>query len=157
MVAVTITITTTPVAAVTITITIITTPVAAVTHDHHHHDTCGCGHNHTHDGHSHMQEDHGQTEREESVVMPENVKKQVYILENLGCANCAAKMERQIRNLSGVKAATITYATKQLVVAADDPERLYPQIKKGETDSESFGGEGSNHYLCDKTAGCCSG
>ena len=99
-------------------------------HDHHHHDTCGCGHNHTHDGHSHMQEDHGQTEREESVVMPENVKKQVYILENLGCANCAAKMERQIRNLSGVKAATITYATKQLVVAADDPERLYPQIKK---------------------------
>ena len=80
-------------------------------HDHHHHDTCGCGHNHTHDGHSHMQEDHGQMEREESVVMPENVKKQVYILENLGCANCAAKMERQIRNL----------------------------------------------YLCDKTAGCCSG
>ena len=77
-----------------------------------------------------MQEEHGQTQAEESVVMPENVKKQVYILENLGCANCAAKMEETDSKSFGVKAATLTYATKQLVVVADDPEHLYPQIKK---------------------------
>lgn len=99
-------------------------------HDHHHHDTCSCGHDHTHGEHIHAQEDRGSVEKEESVVLPENGEKQVYILENLGCANCAAKMERQIRNLSGVKAATLTYATKQLVVVADAQADLYPRIRE---------------------------
>lgn len=62
--------------------------------------------------------------------MPEGVEKRVYILENLGCANCAAKMERMIGELPGVKMATITYATKQLAVAADHQEALLPEFRR---------------------------
>ena len=54
----------------------------------------------------------------------------MYILENLGCANCAAKMERMIRELPGVRMATITYATKQLAVAADHQEALLPEFRR---------------------------
>lgn len=62
--------------------------------------------------------------------MPEGVEKRVYILDNLGCANCAAKMERQIRELPGVKMATITFATKQLAVAADNQDELLPEFRR---------------------------
>lgn len=56
--------------------------------------------------------------------------RRVYILEHLGCANCAAKMEKRINELPGVSEATITFATKQLRLTADDPEALLPQIQK---------------------------
>lgn len=52
----------------------------------------------------------------------------VYILENLGCAHCAAKMEEAINDLPGV-AATLTFATKQLRITAKDPDKLLPQIQ----------------------------
>lgn len=56
--------------------------------------------------------------------------KKVYILENLGCANCAAKMERQINELPGVEMAVITFATKQLVVAGEHQEKLLPELRR---------------------------
>ena len=92
-------------------------------HDHeeeHHHEHCSCGHDHSHESVS------GQ----EIPPMPEGVEKRIYILDNLGCANCAAKMERQIRELPGVKMATITFATKQLAVAADHQEELLPEFRR---------------------------
>lgn len=55
---------------------------------------------------------------------------QVYILENLDCANCAAKMERKIRELPQVDAADIIFATKQLQVVANTQEDLLPQFQK---------------------------
>lgn len=42
----------------------------------------------------------------------------IYIVENLDCANCAAKIERKIQSLPGVEYASLTFATKQLRVAA---------------------------------------
>jgi len=62
--------------------------------------------------------------------MPKGVEKRTYILDNLGCANCAAKMERQIQELPGVEMAVITYATKQLVVAANHQENLLPEFQR---------------------------
>ena len=56
-------------------------------------------------------------------------KKRVYILENLGCANCAAKMEAKIKALPTVDYATITFSTKQLRVSAPDPDALLPTIQ----------------------------
>lgn len=53
----------------------------------------------------------------------------IYKLENLGCANCAAKMEQKINALPRVEHATITYATKQLRLEADDCDALLPQIQ----------------------------
>ncbi len=52
-----------------------------------------------------------------------------YILENLGCANCAAKMERKIQDLPEVKSASITFATKQLRIETTDPEALVDEIQ----------------------------
>lgn len=62
--------------------------------------------------------------------MPAGIAQKVYILENLGCANCAAKMERKINALPEVSAATITFATKKLVVASDHQEKLLPTLQK---------------------------
>ncbi len=53
-----------------------------------------------------------------------------YLLENLGCANCASKMETQIAELDGISSATITFATKQLRVTAKNPDLYLPQIRK---------------------------
>src|SRR5699024_6742232 len=109
------------------------------THEHHHeacgcghehghdHEACGCGHEHDHSHHSHEEVHH--TGREFDGVSA-GVEQKVYILEGLGCANCAAKMERQIRELPGVEMATITFATKQLRVAANHQEELLPRFRE---------------------------
>lgn len=98
------------------------------------HEACGCGHEHHHEHgheeHEHQHHEHEEAASRETVPMPEGVEKRVYILENLGCANCAAKMERMIGELPGVRMATITYATKQLAVAADHQEALLPEFRR---------------------------
>lgn len=45
------------------------------------------------------------------------------ILENLGCANCAAKMEHKINKLQGVNSATINFASKILTMEIHSPGR----------------------------------
>lgn len=100
-------------------------------HEHHHgHDQhgeeCGCGHDHHEHGHGHHHEEiPGKTR-----TMPAGVKRRVYVLENLGCANCAAKMERKINALPKVEAAAVTFATKKLVVASDAQDELLPILQK---------------------------
>ena len=54
----------------------------------------------------------------------------VYILENLGCANCAAKMEKKIQELPDVVDASITFSTKQLRVVSEHSENLLPQLQR---------------------------
>ncbi len=61
----------------------------------------------------------------------------IYMLENLGCAHCAAKMEERIGELPGVSEATITFATKQLRVAAEDPDTYLEEIRRICTSIES--------------------
>ena len=120
-------------------------------HEHHHHhdhdDHCGCGcegHEHEHDHHHHHDDehcgcgcedhahDHGHNHSHSAASAT-----RVYILENLGCAHCASKMEEQIQLLDGVENATITFATKQLRLNAADPDALLPQIRKICTSIES--------------------
>ncbi len=55
--------------------------------------------------------------------------KKVYIMENLGCANCAAKIEQKIIEIPGIEDASITFATKQLRLTAEDPDRYIEQIQ----------------------------
>ncbi len=46
-----------------------------------------------------------------------------YAMEELDCANCAAKMERAINKLPGVEKATVTFMTSRLsLVVADDTD-----------------------------------
>lgn len=46
--------------------------------------------------------------------------KKTFRLENLDCANCAAKMERGIAKLDGVQSASISFMTQKLTLEADD-------------------------------------
>lgn len=52
--------------------------------------------------------------------------KKVYRLEELDCANCAAKMERAINELPGVEKATVNFMAQKLVLTAD--ESRYQEI-----------------------------
>lgn len=46
--------------------------------------------------------------------------KRTFKMENLDCANCAAKMEERINRLDGVNSAVVSFATQRLVLDADD-------------------------------------
>jgi len=46
--------------------------------------------------------------------------KKTFVLEGLGCANCAAKMETAIKKLDGVRHASVSFLTTKLVIEADD-------------------------------------
>ena len=54
--------------------------------------------------------------------------KKVYIIDNLDCANCAAKIEAKINAHPQVQEATITFSTKQLRITAEDPDALIPEL-----------------------------
>ena len=46
--------------------------------------------------------------------------RKAFKLQDLDCANCAAKMENAIKNIEGVKSAPISFMTQKLVLEADD-------------------------------------
>ena len=46
--------------------------------------------------------------------------KKKFKLENLDCANCAAKMEAAIKKLPGVNDASVSFLTQKLTLDADD-------------------------------------
>ncbi len=46
--------------------------------------------------------------------------KKVFKLEDLDCANCAAKMERAIAKIDGVTSATVSFMSQRLTIEADD-------------------------------------
>ena len=54
----------------------------------------------------------------------------VYLLEHLGCANCAAKIERDVGKLPEVEEAVIVFATKQLRVKTSAPDGLMQQVAR---------------------------
>lgn len=58
--------------------------------------------------------------------------KKKFKLENLDCANCAAKMEDAIRKLDGVHDATVSFMTQKLTIDADDHrfEEIMDQVER---------------------------
>ena len=46
--------------------------------------------------------------------------KKKFKMENLDCANCAAKMEEQIRKIPGVQEVNMNFMTQKLTLEADD-------------------------------------
>ena len=109
-------------------------------HEHHHGECC-CGHkhgnhHHTHEyyhSHEHVQHVHKYEQhihKEQFLQVSKSVKQSIYILENLGCANCAAKMEKKINELPEVEIATITFATKQLQIVSEHSENLLPVLQE---------------------------
>jgi len=70
------------------------------------------------------------------IVKEKNINKstiEAFILEGLGCANCAAKMERGIQKLSGVNSAVVDFVSKKLIVEFsndEDKKETYNEIEK---------------------------
>lgn len=52
--------------------------------------------------------------------------RKTYKLSELDCANCAAKMEREIGRLKGVEEVNISFMTQRMVLAA--PDDIYEDI-----------------------------
>ena len=46
--------------------------------------------------------------------------KKTFKLEDLDCANCAAKMERAIAKIDGVQSATVSFMAPKMIIEADD-------------------------------------
>ena len=56
------------------------------------------------------------------------MKRKIYIIENIDCANCAAKIEAKFNALPEVEEAILTFATKQLRITAEDPDSLIEKL-----------------------------
>ena len=56
------------------------------------------------------------------------MSRKVYIIDNLDCANCAAKIEKKFNDHKDVQEAVITFSTKQLRLTAEDPDALIPEL-----------------------------
>lgn len=58
--------------------------------------------------------------------------KKTYILEDLDCANCAAKIEEEVGKLDGVHQSTVTLLTQKLVIEVDEDKAkgILKDIKK---------------------------
>ena len=46
--------------------------------------------------------------------------KKKFNLQDLDCANCAAKMEEAIKKIEGVSDATVSFMTQKMTIEADD-------------------------------------
>ena len=57
--------------------------------------------------------------------------KKTFRLEGLGCANCAAKMERAINELDGVQNATVNFMTTKMVIEGE-AEKMTVSVEAAE-------------------------
>lgn len=75
--------------------------------------------------------------------------RKVYSIENLDCANCAAAVERRIAAMPEVAEASLTFASKQLRITAEDPDAILDRViavaKKEEPDVEIFRRDDKRH------------
>lgn len=58
--------------------------------------------------------------------------KKVYLLEDLDCAHCAGKIEKEVAKLEGVSESKVTFLTQKLTVEVEDEKAtdLIDKIKK---------------------------
>lgn len=58
--------------------------------------------------------------------------KKVFKMQDLDCANCAAKMENAVNKIDGVSSATISFMTQKLTIDAVDErfEQIMDEVVK---------------------------
>ena len=58
--------------------------------------------------------------------------KKEYRLEDLDCANCAAKIEDAVKNIEGVKECSVSFITEKMIIEIeeDKEKEIEKQIKK---------------------------
>ena len=60
------------------------------------------------------------------------IMKKTFTLDEVDCANCAAKMERKINEIEGVIAASVSFMTQKLTIEAEegDFDRILKEAQK---------------------------
>ena len=55
-----------------------------------------------------------------------------YILEDLDCANCAAKIEEGVKNIEGVTECSVSFGTEKMIVEIEEgkEKEVEKEIKK---------------------------
>lgn len=71
--------------------------------------------------------------------------KKRYNLSDVDCANCAAKMEKQISKLPGVNSASISFMAQKLTLDADE-DKLDEILKQAEKIIKSIDEEATIEY-----------
>ena len=86
------------------------------------------------------------------------MEQKIYILENLDCANCAAKIESKFNALPEVQEAIITFPTRQLRLTADNPDALIEKLtaiaRTVESEVTILPREDHHHHH-EHHSGCC--
>ena len=109
-------------------------------HHHHHEDDdndehCGCGHHHHHEDddccseHEHHHEHPHENEEHHHGPAPKSTCV-VYVMKNIDCANCSAKIEKKIQELPEVDDCILTFATRQLRVYSSEGTKLLPKMQE---------------------------
>ncbi|HCY61158.1 MAG TPA: cadmium-translocating P-type ATPase [Lachnoclostridium sp.] len=110
--------------------------------EHHEHKHCGCGHHHHHDGEDHCCDDdddddccghehgeHHEGHEEHHHASTPKSECIVYVMKNIDCANCSAKIEKKIQELPEVDDCILTFATRQLRVYSSEGTKLLPKMQ----------------------------
>ena len=110
--------------------------------EHHEHEHCGCGHHHHHDGDDHCCDDdddddhcghehgeHHEGHEEHHHASTPKSECIVYVMKNIDCANCSAKIEKKIQELPEVDDCILTFATRQLRVYSSEGTKLLPKMQ----------------------------
>ena len=111
--------------------------------EHHEHEHCGCGHHHHHDGDDHCCDDdddddhcghehgeHHEGHEEHHHASTPKSECIVYVMKNIDCANCSAKIEKKIQELPEVDDCILTFATRQLRVYSSEGTKLLPKMQE---------------------------
>lgn len=70
--------------------------------------------------------------------------KKTFRLEDLDCANCAAKMERSVAKIDGVQSVNVSFIAQKMTIEADDDkfeeimDKVVKTCKKVEPDCKIF-------------------
>lgn len=109
-------------------------------HEHHHGDSCSCGYTHEDEHHHNASCGCGQETLQENSTgdvsshsdrrISASAVRKVYTIENLDCANCAAAVERKIAAMPEVQEVSLTFATRQLRITAENPDALLDKIRQ---------------------------
>ena len=110
--------------------------------EHHEHEQCSCGHHHHHDGEEHCCDDdddddhcghehgeHHEGHEEHHHASTPKSECIVYVMKNIDCANCSAKIEKKIQELPEVDDCILTFATRQLRVYSSEGTKLLPKMQ----------------------------
>ena len=98
-------------------------------HDHHERESCGCGHDHDHHegescgcGHDHVH--HHEDWQGQMAQAAVKKTEKVYAITGLDCANCAAKLERHLKEIQYFDQVTIDFMAQKLILQVKDERQL---------------------------------